>query len=336
VPPPPVSLGFLSTARINELLLKGGRASQRVRVLAVASREHDRAAAYARTHEIERAYGSYEELLADPDVEAVYVPLPNSLHVDWSLRALAAGKHVLCEKPFSRRPDDVEHAFDAAERAGLVLMEAFMYRHHPQTARVEELVRRGAIGRLRTIRAVHSFDVFQSRGSQDIRLRADLDGGALMDVGCYCVNSARLLAGEPERVWGERSLGESGVDVTFHGVLRFAGDVVAQFHSSLGLPARQELELLGDEGTLLVEAPWRHDLGGDVLLRRGSEVERIEVEEANSYRLQLDNLAAAVRGETPPLLGREDAVAQARVIAALYESAEAGRAVVPSLTRESR
>jgi D-xylose 1-dehydrogenase (NADP+, D-xylono-1,5-lactone-forming) len=335
VSPAPVSLGFLSTAKINELLLAGARASERVRVLAVASRDEARAASYARTHGIERPYGSYEELLADPDVEAVYVPLPNSLHVDWSLRALAAGKHVLCEKPFSRRSDEVEHAFDAAEGAGLVLMEAFMYRHHPQTARIEELVREGAIGRLRAIRAAHSFDVVQSRGAKDIRLRADLDGGALMDVGCYCLNSARLLAGEPVRVWGEQVLAETGVDMTFHGVLRFAGDVVSQFQCSFALPARQELELLGDEGSLLVQAPWRHDLGGDVLLRRGREVERIEVEEADSYRLQLDNLAAAVRGETPPLLGREDAVAQAGVIAALYESAEAGRAVVPSLRSES-
>jgi D-xylose 1-dehydrogenase (NADP+, D-xylono-1,5-lactone-forming) len=317
----PVRFGFLSTAKINELLLRGARGSDRVRVLAVASRDAPRAEAYAREHGIERAYGRYEELLADPDVEAVYVPLPNSLHVDWSIRALEAGKHVLCEKPLARRPDDVERAFDAADRAGRLLMEAFMYRHHPQTARVKELVAEGAVGRLRAIRAAHSFDLVRTRGAEDIRLRDDLDGGALMDLGCYCVSSMRLLAGEPERLWGEQVLADTGVDMAFHGTLRFPGDVVGQFHCSFALPARQDLELFGDEASLLVEAPWRHDLGGDLLLRQGSEVERIEVEEADSYQLQLENLAAAIRGESGPLLGREDAVAQARAIAALYSAA---------------
>jgi xylose dehydrogenase (NAD/NADP) len=142
----PVSFGFLSTAKINELLLEAARSCDRVRVLAVASRDATRGEAYAREHGIERAYGAYEELLADADVEAVYVPLPNSMHIDWSIRALEAGKHVLCEKPLSRRPEEVERAFDAAERAGRLLMEAFMYRHHPQTARIHELVQGGAIG----------------------------------------------------------------------------------------------------------------------------------------------------------------------------------------------
>jgi D-xylose 1-dehydrogenase (NADP+, D-xylono-1,5-lactone-forming) len=234
---------------------------------------------------------------------------------------------VLCEKPLSRYPEDVERAFDAAEQAGLVLMEAFMYRHHPQSARVEQLVDGGAIGRVSALRAVFSFDLLARSGPEDIRLSADLDGGALMDIGCYCVNVLRLLAGEPERVYGEEVRGESGVDTAFHGTLRFPGDGVGQFQVSFGLPAKQELEVLGDEGSLLVEAPWRVDFGGDVLLRRGSEIQRVDVEDADSYRLQLDNFAAAVRGEAAPLLGRADAVAQARVIAALYRSAEAGRAV---------
>jgi D-xylose 1-dehydrogenase (NADP+, D-xylono-1,5-lactone-forming) len=317
----PVSFGFLSTAKINDLLLRAARDSDRVRILAVASRDETRAEAYAKANGIERAYRSYEELLGDDDVEAVYVPLPNSMHVEWSIRALDAGKHVLCEKPLSRRPDEVERAFDAAERSGRLLMEAFMYRHHPQTARIQELVAEGAIGRLRAARAVHSFDLLDRSGPDDIRLSPKLDGGALMDVGCYCVNIMRFLAGEPERVWGEQVLWKSGVDMTFHGLLRFPGDVVAQFHCSFALPARQEFELFGDEGSLLVEAPWRLDLGGDVLLRRGSEIERVEIEEADSYRLQLENLAAAMHGGSQPLLGRDDAVAQSRAIAALYGAA---------------
>ena len=324
-----VTIGFLSTARINEHLLEAARASDLVDVLAVASRDPARAEAYAREHSIERSYGSYDELIADPQLEAVYVSLPNSLHVDWSIRALEAGKHVLCEKPLTRRPEEAERAFDAAERAGGLLMEGFMYRHHPQTTRIKELLENGAIGELRAMRAVFSFDLLAARDADDVRLNAELDGGSLMDVGCYCVSGARLLAGEPEHAWGEQVAASSGVDAAFHGALRLPGNVVAQFHSSLALPFKQELELFGAEGSLLVQAPWRVDLGGDVLLRHGSEVERIEVEEADAYRLELENLAAAIRGDTQPLLGREDAVCQARVIAALYRSAEVGETVAP-------
>jgi D-xylose 1-dehydrogenase (NADP+, D-xylono-1,5-lactone-forming) len=324
-----VTFGFLSTARINDHLLAAAGASDAVDVLAVASREQARADAYAREHSIERAYGSYDELLADPDVEAVYVSLPNALHVDWSIRALEAGKHVLSEKPLTRRPEEAERAFDAAERAGRLLMEAFMYRHHPQTRRVKQLVDEGAIGQLLAMRAAFSFDLLAERDEEDVRLNADLDGGSLMDVGCYCVSGARLLAGEPERVSGEAVPAPSGVDMSFYGTLRFPGDVVAQFHSSLALPPKQELEVLGAEGSLLVEAPWRVDLGGDLLLRRDSGAERIDVEQADAYRLELENLAAAIRGEGAPLLGREDAVGQARAIAALYDSVETGEVFAP-------
>jgi xylose dehydrogenase (NAD/NADP) len=321
-----VTFGFLSTARINDHLLAAARDSKLVRVLAVASREQQRAETYAREHSIERAYGAYDELLADPDVEAVYISLPNALHVEWSIRALEAGKHVLCEKPLTRRPQDVERAFDVAELEGRLLMEAFMFRHHPQTRLVKQLVDEGAIGQLRAMRAAFSFDLLAERDEDDVRLNAELDGGALMDVGCYCVSGARLLAGEPERVWGEQVPAPSGVDLAFYGMLRFPGDVVAQFHASLALPFKQELEVLGAEGSLLVEAPWRVDLGGDVFLRRDSAVERIEVEEADAYRLELENLAAAMRGEATPLLGRDDAAGQAAAIAALYASAEAREA----------
>jgi D-xylose 1-dehydrogenase (NADP+, D-xylono-1,5-lactone-forming) len=327
-----VTFGFVSTARINDHLLSAARDSELVRVLAVASRDQARAETYAREHSIERAYGSYDQLLADPDLEAVYVSLPNALHVEWSIRALEAGKHVLCEKPLTRRPEEVERAFDAAERAGRLLMEAFMYRHHPQTTRVKQLVDEGAIGQLRAMRGAFSFDLLAERDEDDVRLNAELDGGSLMDVGCYCVSGARLLAGEPERVSGEAVPAASGVDIAFHGTLRFLGDVVAQFHSSLALPFKQELELLGAEGSLLVEAPWRVDLGGDVLLRRDAAVERIEVPEADAYRLELENLAAAIRGDARPLLGRADAAGQAAAIAALYRSAESGEAVAPSET----
>ena len=311
-------LGLLSTANINRLVLAGARASGEVEVVAVASRDAERAEAYAQEHGIPRAHGGYEALLADEDVDAVYVSLPNSMHVDWSVRALEAGKHVLCEKPLARRPEEVERAFDAAERAGRVLAEAFMYRHHPQTQRVAELVRDGAVGRLRAIRAAFSFPLADP---ENVRMRPELDGGALMDVGCYCISGSRLLAGEPERVYGEQRLAPTGVDSTFAGVMRFPGDVVAVFHCSMDLPSRQELEVLGTEGTLLVQAPWRVDFGGDVLLNG----ERVDVPEADSYRLELEDFAAAARGEREPLLGRDDALGQALTLDRLYASAESGR-----------
>ena len=176
----PVRWGVLSTAHINDKVLAGAAESDRVDVLAVASRDWARAEAYVRERGLERAYGSYAGLLADPDVEAVYISLPNSLHVEWSIRALEAGKHVLCEKPMSRRAADVERAFAAAERAERFLMEAFMYRHNPQTAKLVELVAGGAIGRLRLVRAAFSFPLADA---ENVRLNAELEGGGLMDVG---------------------------------------------------------------------------------------------------------------------------------------------------------
>jgi xylose dehydrogenase (NAD/NADP) len=320
-----VKWGFLSTARINDHLLPGARESDRVDVVAVASRDAARAEAYAAERGIERAYGSYEELLADRDVDTVYISLPNSLHVDWSIRALEAGKHVLCEKPFSRRAADVERAFDVAERSERILMEAFMFRHNPQTARLRELVDAGAIGRLRLVRAAFSFPLADAT---NVRLDPSLDGGGLMDVGCYCVSGARLLAGEPEQVHGEQVVGASGVDETFTGMLRFPGDVLAQFDCGLALPGRAELEAIGDGGSLFLADPW-HSRQPVLALRTEDGVEEISVARADSYRLQLENMSDAIRGRAEPLLGREDALGQARAIEALYRSAEERRPVAP-------
>ena len=315
--------GIISTAHINRLVLAGARESDRVEMVGVASRDQARAEAYAREHGIERAYGSYEALLEDPEIDAVYISLPNSLHVEWSVRSVEAGKHVLCEKPLDRRPEEVERAFDAAERSGRILMEAFMYRHNPQTARLTKLVAEGAIGTLRSIRAAFSFSLDEV---ENVRLAADLDGGALMDVGCYCVSGSRLVAGEPERVYGEQVVGESGVDVLFAGTMRFPGDVVAQFDCGFVLPDRDELEVVGSEGSLFLDDPW-HARTPVIEVRREDGVEEVALEPQDSYRLELENLGDAIAGSAEPLLGRADAVGQARAIAALYRSAETGAPV---------
>ena len=319
----PVRLGILSTAHINRLVIPPAHESPKVDLLAVASRDERRAAEYAGKWGIPRSYGTYEELLQDRDIEAIYNPLPNSMHVEWSLRALEAGKHVLVEKPLTRRAADAEELFDAADESGLVVTEAFMYRHNPQTAKLVELVSGGAIGKLQNIRAVFGFSLYDE---ENVRLRSDVEGGALMDVGCYCVSSSRLLGGEPERVYGEQTLGPSGVDVRFHGTLRFPGDVVGQFDCGFRMPTRDELEVTGDQGLLFLDDPF-HCREPGIELRRDGGTERIELEPVDSYRLELEDLSDVIRVEGEPLLGRDDALGQARTIEALYRSAESGTPV---------
>ena len=313
-------LGIVSTADINRKVIPGAHASDKIDLVAVASRDQARADEYAKTWEIPRAYGSYEAMLEDPEVDAVYISLPNTMHREWSIKSVEAGKHVICEKPFSKHPEDVEASFDAAERAGRLLTEAFMYRHNPQTAKLAELVRDGAIGELRVVRSAFSYSLYDV---ENIRLRTDVDGGSLMDVGCYCVSGSRLLAGEPESVSGQAYIGPSGTDWVFTGAMRFAGDVHALFDCGTCLPERDELEVIGTEGSLFLDDPW-HCYVPVIELRRGDDVERIELDPIDSYRLELENLADAITGDAPLLLGREDALGQARAIEALFASAETG------------
>jgi D-xylose 1-dehydrogenase (NADP+, D-xylono-1,5-lactone-forming) len=318
-----VNWGIISTARINRLFLGGARQSAQVRMLGVASRAQEAADRYARENEIERAYGSYEALLADPEIEAVYISLPNALHVDWSVRALQAGKHVLCEKPLSRHPSEVERAFAVADQHGRLLMEAFMFRHNPQTARVRQMVADGAVGRLRLIRAAFSF---ATDDPANVRLLASLEGGGLMDVGCYCISAIRLLAGEPERVYAEQALGGDGVDVALAATLRLPADVLAHFDCGLALAPRDQLEVVGDAGSLYLSDPW-HCRAPRIEWQHDGELDVIEPAPVNSYMLEAENFSAAIRGEAEPLLGREDALGQARVIEALYRAAAAGETV---------
>jgi D-xylose 1-dehydrogenase (NADP+, D-xylono-1,5-lactone-forming) len=318
-----VKWGILSTADINRKLIPGAKASPKVDLVAVASRDQARADAYAREWEIGRAYSSYDVLLADPEIEAVYISLPNTMHCEWSIRALEAGKHVLCEKPMSRHADEVEAAFAAAERAGRFLSEAFMYRHNPQTKKVRALLDEGAIGELRLVRSAFSYTLYDH---DNIRLRTDVEGGALMDVGCYSVSGSRLCGGEPEPAYGQAWFGPSGTDWVFGGTLRFPGDVIALFDCGTAVPERDELEAIGSEGSLFLDDPW-HCNKPVIELRRGGNVERIEVGREDSYRLELENVSDAIRGEAELLLGRDDAVGQARALEALHRSATEGQPV---------
>jgi predicted dehydrogenase len=324
-----VRWGIVSTARINDAVLAGAALTDEADVVAVAGRDEERTRAYAREKGIPRAHTGYDALLADPEIEAVYISLPNGMHVDWSIRALEAGKHVLCEKPLSARAAEVERAFDAADAADRLLMEAFMWRHNPQTTTLARLIGEGAIGELRLVRANFSF-LLADTG--DVRLDPALEGGALMDVGTYCVSAARLVAGEPHTVTAQQVTAPNptgdgpGVDARLAAVMRHGGGVLAAIDCAIDLPRGAGLEVVGSTGSLVVPDPWHARSSRVEIHREGADVEVVATEPANSYRLELDNLSAAIRGEAEPLLGRADAVGQARALEALYASAAAGGA----------
>src|SRR4051795_4654526 len=292
--------GVLGAARINQSVLEGAALAEGASVVAIAARDRERAEAQASQFGIGTVHGSYEELLADPDVEAVYIPLPNSLHVEWSVRALEAGKHVLCEKPLARTEAEARRAFTVARTADRLLMEAFMWRHSPQTKRLTELLAEGAVGRVRMVRATFGFKLDRE---VDVRLSRELEGGALVDVGCYCVSAARLVAGEPVHVRAEQIAGGDGVDVRLAATMRFADDVLGVIDCALDAPLGHRLAIVGEDGELVLEDPFHARSPG---IRHDDQL--IEVPCANPYTVQIENFSAAVRGEAEPLLGARDAV----------------------------
>jgi xylose dehydrogenase (NAD/NADP) len=270
----------------------------------------------------------YEELLADAEVDAVYIPLPNHLHADWSKRAADAGKHVLCEKPAARTAAEAQEAIEHCVARGVVWMEAFMYRFHPQWKLVFERLESGAIGELRTVRSIFTFTV---RDPQNVRRRPELGGGSLYDVGSYCVNAARWLHGrEPVAVAARQHVGPEGVDEEFQGVLDFGDGRSALVASSFCQPYRHEVELLGTEGRILVPNAFvnRSDpLWFEVEDASGAR-ERVDTPGDDEYRLEVEDFAACVRdGRQPETVSHADTLANMRAIDALYESARTGRAV---------
>ena len=260
--------GILGTGNIARQFSAGVNASKRGRLAAVASRSADGAAAFAKAHAVPTFYGSYGELLTDGNVDAVYVSLPNSLHHEWTVLALQARKHVLCEKPLASNAAESEQMFDEAERAGRLVMEAFMYRCHPQTLAVVDAVRSGAIGHLKLIRT--SFCYRTTRIAENIRFRSDLAGGALMDVGCYCLSFSRLIAGaEPIEAMAAGHVHASGVDDLAAGILRFPGTngdrsdpVLATFTCGMGVQADNTAYVCGSEGYIEIPIPWKPPVSG--------------------------------------------------------------------------
>jgi predicted dehydrogenase len=313
-----VRLGIIGTGGILDRFLPGARQSAAIDVAAIASRDGERARAVAATTGIPSAFGAYDALLADPDVDAVYICLPNSMHHDWTMRSLAAGKHVLCEKPYSTDPSDVDAAHDQADARRLVLTEGFMWRHTPHALRfAEELPR---VGELRTIRATFSFGI---ESESDIRLNRELQGGSLMDVGTYCVSASRLLAGrEPVAALGLAWPAASGVDDRFSGILDFGDGLVSTITSGFRSD-HSSIEAIGSLGSLRLNDAF----AGRATNLIGTDGFEVDISRVNPYELELDDFAAAIRGEHPPRLGRADMRGQARVLGALYESAATGRLV---------
>ena len=326
--------GILSTANIaTEKVIPGIRRAARNEIAAIASRDGETARRVADRLAIPRAHGSYEALLEDPDVDAVYIPLPNHLHAEWSIAAARAGKHVLCEKPLALTAADAERMIEAAETAGVHLMEAFMYRHHPSWVAVRELVASGRIG---TLTAVQSWFGFHNDDAANIRNIRDFGGGALYDVGCYCVNLSRMLfGGEPVRIEGavvrDGAAGD-GVDILTTGLLEFEGGL-ASFGCSIRTEPDQRVDVYGSDGRISIGIPFNipPDRPTQVFVTKGGDppvapaTETLTFETKDPYAAEAERFAEAVLDGLPTPVPPSDAVANLRVIERLFASADAGR-----------
>ena len=317
--------GFLSTARINRALIPPLQVSKRNHLLAVGSRSQTSADAYAKEKKIERAYGSYEDLLADPDIDVIYNSLPNHLHAEWSIKAVEAGKHVLCEKPLALSVDEVDAIKSAAHKHGRIVAEAFMYRHHPQTLKVQDIVRSGSIGAIRLIRGSFSF-ILSHEG--DVRLNPEWGGGSIWDVGCYPISYARSVIGEePLEVSGWQVTGDTGIDATFTGQMRFRDDVIAQFDSSFILPFRAHVEIVGSHGILNIPHPFKPGINEKIYLIRDEQSETIMVKGQELYIGEVEDMADAILLGKNSLVSLDDSRANVAAIKALLESARLGKSV---------
>ena len=316
-----IGWGLLSTAAINRAILAAMPNSPRGAIVAVGSRDQARAEAYAAERNIPRAHGSYEALLADPEVQVVYISLPNSLHAEWTIKALEAGKHVLCEKPFALTLADVDAMFAAAQANHRVLAEAFMYRHHPRIIKARELVQSGAIGEPRVLHATFSFSL-----DKEVNVRWDpaLGGGALWDAGCYTVSLARYLFGAPDRVAGWQRLVKSGVDGTFAGALHFPNGSVAMIDCSFQAPFRAWAEVAGSTGVLRLDRPYHADQPAASLTLRtkeSDEEQTFEVPNPERYLLEIEDMHSATLDGTAPLISPAETRGVIETILDLYASA---------------
>ncbi|MCE5168204.1 Gfo/Idh/MocA family oxidoreductase [Paenibacillus profundus] len=307
-------------------VIPGIRASKTGEVAAIASRDVHKAQEKAEQLEIPKAYGSYEELLHDPDIDAVYIPLPNHLHLEWTIRAAEAGKHVLCEKPIALNADQARRMVEACAKAGVKLAEAYMYRHHPRYERIREIVQSGEIG---TVRGIHGTFSFNNAGDKNnVRYRRDWGGGSIYDVGCYPISAARYILGsEPEAATVHAFLSpeHDNVDMMASGLIEFPDSVALTFDCAMWAAFRNTLEILGTDGRIEVPSAFIGDPNFIVHTQEGQREE--EMPKLNAYALQADNMAQAIWGEQPLLLNPDDAILNMQVIDACLASAYERRRV---------
>lgn len=316
--------GVLSTARIGiEKVIPAMQLGEYCMVTAIASRKLEKAQAAARRLGIGKTYGAYEELLADPDIDAVYIPLPNHLHVPWAIKALNADKHVLCEKPIGLSAAEAQELLDATKKfPRLKVMEAFMYRHHPQWQWAQQWVSEGKIGEVRTIQTFFSY---YNTDPSDIRNKADIGGGGLMDIGCYCISLARFIFGaEPWRVCGiMEDDPEFKVDRLTSGILEFANGT-STFTCATQLVPYQRVNIFGTKGWIEIEIPFNAPSDRPCKLWHGdsAKIEEVALETCDQYTIQGDLFSRAVLEDREVPVPLEDAVANMQVIEALVLSAK--------------
>jgi D-xylose 1-dehydrogenase (NADP+, D-xylono-1,5-lactone-forming) len=329
-----MKFGILGAARIAAgALIPAIKKAGNAQVTAVAARDAGRAAAYASEHGIPKSYGSYDEMLADPEIEAVYNPLPNSEHMPLSIRALEAGKHVICEKPFTMNAAEAVQLEQVSQRTGKQVMEAFMWRFHPQVQQVKDVISSGKIGQVCLLRSSFSF---QMGNQEDIRMVKALGGGALYDIGTYCVSGFRtIMDREPVSVTAQQNLTPTshvaggGIDEDMTGILDFGDGVRAVFDCSFAQPFIQRFEIIGSKGTITLLDPWvpgrdkqgkDHGHGGAApnLLLNGEDLSSVA---ADQYQLMVEHFVRAARGEEALKYPVADSIKQMKVLDALFASA---------------
>jgi xylose dehydrogenase (NAD/NADP) len=314
----PLRWGLLGTARINRALIEPIQSSKRSKLCAVSSRSYDKAVEYAKSWEIPRFHSTYDDLLADPEIDVIYNSLPNSLHAEWTIKAMRMGKHVLCEKPLATSISDVDAIIDLAHNTGMVVTEAFMYRHHPQTILVKQMVDNGDIGNLQFIRG--SFCYTNTRSS-DPRFDPDLGGGSLWDVGCYPISYTRYILGEePDVVFGHQVTGPTGIDLFYAGNMHFPGGVIAQFESSFITPFKVNMEITGDKGRIHINEPYKPGIKTKIYLESEGRSQTIQVKGEKLYLGEVEDIENAIIFGKPLRIGLQDSKANIAVIEALYRS----------------
>ena len=317
--------GLLSTAKINRALIKPLNASKRTRLLAVASRSISSAEAYAREWNIPRAHGSYEALLADPEIDVIYNSLPNHLHAEWTIKALRAGKHVLCEKPFALTLAEVDAMSQAAHETGKVLAEAFMYLHHAQTLKIKEIVESGVLGKLQLIKGAFTFTLTREG---NYRWMEEMGGGSIWDVGCYPISFARMIVGaEPVEVFGWQLTGQGGSDESFFGQMRFKDEVHMQFDCGFKSPSRSFIEIVGTDATLNIPDPFKPGRKNEIYLNHNNEMQTIKIKGDELYSGEVEDICDAILKNQPSLISLADSRGNIAVMLALLKSAKSGKPV---------